>query len=88
MEGQLNSSFISSDIISPIDDYDDYIMIQDQKLKKPFVEKPFDAEDHNIHIYYPKSKGGGIQKLFRKVGNESSRFYPDKNEIRKEGIIL
>ena len=60
-------------------------MINDQKMKKPLVEKPLDAEDHNINIYYPRSKGGGIKKLFRKVGNESSKFYPEENDLRKDG---
>ena len=57
-------------------------------MRKPFVEKPFDAENHNIHIYYPKSKGGGVKKLFRKVGNESSKFYPDENDIRLNGNFI
>lgn len=49
------------------EEYDDHIVIGEETFQKPFVEKPVDAEDHNIHIYYPSSAGGGCQKLFRKV---------------------
>lgn len=46
------------------------------------------ADDHNIAIYYPTSAGGGCKKLFRKVGNRSSEFYADVNEVRRDGSYI
>ena len=63
-------------------DIADYVEINGEKMLKPFVEKPVNAEDHNIFIYYPRSMGGGSKRLFRKVKNKSSEFYPDINAIR------
>lgn len=49
---------------------DDWIEIDGERITKPFVEKPVDAEDHNVYIYYPASAGGGSKRLFRKVGDK------------------
>lgn len=57
-------------------------------INKPLVEKPVDAEDHNIYIYYPMSAGGGSKRLFRKIEDRSSEFYPAENELRKEGSYI
>ena len=37
---------------------------------------------------YPTSAGGGCKKLFRKVGNRSSEFYPDINEVRRDASYI
>ncbi|RLN94184.1 hypothetical protein BBJ28_00017518 [Nothophytophthora sp. Chile5] len=64
---------------------DDFIEVDGVRVNKPFVEKPVDGEDHNIHIYYPMSAGGGCKRLFRKVGNRSSEYDPQVNTVRAGG---
>lgn len=71
-----------------VKEFDDHIEVNGVSIHKPFVEKPVDADDHNIAIYYPTSAGGGCKKLFRKIGNRSSEFYPDINEIRRDGSYV
>ncbi|XP_075249768.1 inositol hexakisphosphate and diphosphoinositol-pentakisphosphate kinase 2-like [Convolutriloba macropyga] len=66
---------------------DDQISINGKVFKKPFVEKPLDAEDHNVTIYFQSSAGGGCQRLFRKIGSVSST-YSSESSVRKSGSFI
>ena len=69
-------------------EYEEYIQYDNIKLKKPFVEKPCNGDDHNIYIYYPMSHGGGQTRLFRKTKDLSSLYYQDINNIRRNGSYI
>ena len=68
--------------------HEDYIEVKGVRINKPFVEKPVNADDHRIHIYYPESVGGGSKRLFRKVGDQSSAFFPGESQIRTDGAYI
>ena len=62
-------------------------------MKKPFVEKPVNAEDHEVQIYYSSLNpcGSGYNVLFRKTNNYSGQFIPadsDHSVVRKTGSFI
>lgn len=66
---------------------EDIVRVHGKIFHKPFVEKPLNAEDHNVFIYFPSQAGGGCQQLFRKIGSLSSR-YCDQSQVRKTGSYI
>lgn len=62
-----------SDPVLDFKEYEEFILINGHKLNKPFVEKPANAEDHEVKIYYSSFNpcGSGYNVLFRKTNNFS-----------------
>lgn len=88
-----NDELLYSDPEVDFEEYEDYVMIGGQKLKKPFVEKPVNAEDHEIKVYYSSLNpcGSGYNVLFRKTNNFSGKFIPQRSgnsTIRKDGSYI
>ncbi|KAH0574500.1 Inositol-hexakisphosphate/diphosphoinositol-pentakisphosphate 1-kinase [Spironucleus salmonicida] len=62
----------------------DYIDYNGRKLNRPFIEKPMDADNHNVYIYTKT----GIIKLFRKIENKASSFEEGQFQIRRDGCYV
>jgi inositol-hexakisphosphate/diphosphoinositol-pentakisphosphate 1-kinase len=61
---------------------EDFVAMGGTRIYKPFVEKPSNADDHNIYIYYPHSMGGGVKRLFRKVRRRRGRARGEEMGVR------
>lgn len=59
------------------------IRVGRETLPRPFIEKPANADDHNIWIY---QKDGIVCKLFRKVANKASERVPEE-EVTWRGSL-
>ncbi|XP_041367953.1 inositol hexakisphosphate and diphosphoinositol-pentakisphosphate kinase 2-like isoform X3 [Gigantopelta aegis] len=75
------------EVTCKVHETEDSIEIDGDVFQKPFVEKPVDAEDHNVNIYFPIAAGGGSTRLFRKVKDRSS-FYSPMSRVRKAGSYI
>lgn len=85
-EGQKDEPLYSDPSVG-IYEYDDYLIINGERLDKPFLEKPVNAEDHEIIIYFSSHSacGAGYNVLFRKTNDYCSYFFPTAEgaQIRK-----
>jgi inositol hexakisphosphate/diphosphoinositol-pentakisphosphate kinase len=68
------------------------LIINGKRLDKPYVEKPVNAEDHEIKIYYSSQGpcGAGYNVLFRKTDNYCGQFFPtlEGPQIRQKGSYI
>eukprot|EP00397_Hematodinium_sp_SG-2012_P038459 GEMP01041839.1.p1 GENE.GEMP01041839.1~~GEMP01041839.1.p1 ORF type:complete len:410 (+),score=93.22 GEMP01041839.1:201-1430(+) len=77
----------SSPDVSIVED-DAYVEINGQRLEKPFVEKPVDAENHEISIYH---RDGSVTQLFRKQlvdGIQRNSRHVEHGKIRRQGCFI
>ncbi|TBU06488.1 putative histidine phosphatase [Hamiltosporidium magnivora] len=63
-------------------EFEDSIQIGNKIIKRPFIEKPANNENHNIYVYYCKNLG--VRKLFRKSANKSSSLVYDLQGVRRD----
>lgn len=68
-------------------EFDNRIEVYGKAIMKPFVEKPFNAEDHYIHIYYGVDDKFGTTRLMRKTKEHCSQFLHESSVRRDRGYI-
>ena len=69
------------------EEFPNKLVIHGREIEKPFVEKPFDADDHNICIYYGVEENLGSTKLIRKTVDKCSELQSTSEVRRDRGYI-
>lgn len=78
---------ITNELLDEFAEFPDSIVVNGRRLDKPFIEKPVDADDHNVCVYFPNN--GGMCSMFRKTDdNRSSEFIPTSNRVRTKGSFV
>lgn len=67
---------------------EDVLIIGTKSIKRPFIEKPINAEEHDIYIQYPTNRSGGRTRLFRKTEDKSSDFDNGTFNVRNDRDYL
>lgn len=73
-----------------LEEHEDYIVIGEKRVSKPFVEKPLDRRDRDIFVYYPKDAGGGRALLSTRESGDvqyTCRF-EQVSKVRREGSFI
>lgn len=75
---------------TPVEEAEDYIIVGDRRINKPFVEKPVDRRDRDIYVYYPKSQGGGRALLSTRESGDVEYVcrFEAHGRVRREGSFI
>ena len=69
------------------EEFHNKLVIEGTTMEKPFVEKPFDADDHNICIYYGVDGNFGSTRLIRKTADKCSELQSTSEVRHDRGYI-
>mmetsp|Transcript_74028 Transcript_74028/g.173658 ORF Transcript_74028/g.173658 Transcript_74028/m.173658 type:complete len:922 (+) Transcript_74028:67-2832(+) len=74
-----------------VEEYDDHVIVNgQQKIDKPFLEKPVKRSDREIYLYHPQDHGGG-RALFSSIESGDDRYictFEDTGSVRREGSYI
>lgn len=73
-----------------LEEHNDFIIVGNVRVNKPFVEKPVDRRDREIYVYFPKSTGGGRVLLSTRESGDIERVchFDPHSRIRREGSFI
>lgn len=63
---------------------DDSVSLNGVTIKRPFIEKPINGDNHNIYIY----DNNELTRLFRKEKDKSCEKIQGHFQIRKQGCYI
>lgn len=73
-----------------VEEHNDFIVINGQRINKPFVEKPVDRRDREIYVYFPKSTGGGRALASTRESGDMEYVcrFDQSMRVRREGSFI
>mmetsp|Transcript_106240 Transcript_106240/g.310585 ORF Transcript_106240/g.310585 Transcript_106240/m.310585 type:complete len:963 (-) Transcript_106240:145-3033(-) len=73
-----------------LEERDDCIIVEGQRISKPFVEKPVDRRDREIYVYFPKASGGGRALVSTTESGDIEYIcsFDTAGNVRREGSFI